>query len=236
MLTLTSRKSVLLWQVLFLIGLVFIKVSNCLTLLRIAVTKWYRTTLWVLITVTVLSTIFVDFYVPRQFQPIAATSLMVRGQSDLCVRNRRRQHQSQVYSGGLTNSLDNYTMAAIWSNIQAVVCLVCCCAPVYKPILPGPNFWENLKSKPTLFFVRRERYRLRDSYALTSTAGAKRREPSSERREQGWLANDDGSSLGLVWAEGQGRPSNSSGSHEIVYPPEAMTVERDQCRRDSSWV
>lgn len=161
---------------------------------------------------------------------------MVRGQRDLCVQHHRRQHQSQVCSGGLTNSLDAYTMAAIWSNIQAVVCLVCCCTPVYKPTLPGPNFWGNLKSKTTLFFVKREPYRPRDSYVSTSTSGAERMEPRGGHREQGWLAHDDGSSLGLVRAGGEGRPSNSSGSHEIEYPPEAITVQRDQCRRDSSWI
>lgn len=62
-----------MWQVFFLSGLVFIKVSICLTLLRIAVIKWHRTTLWVLIVITVVSTIFVDFYILLQCRPIAAT-------------------------------------------------------------------------------------------------------------------------------------------------------------------
>ncbi|KAI3400711.1 hypothetical protein diail_1920 [Diaporthe ilicicola] len=66
-------KSVFLWQVFFLSGLVFIKVSICLTLLRIAMVKWHRITLWVLIAVTVVSTIFVDVYVLLQCRPIAAT-------------------------------------------------------------------------------------------------------------------------------------------------------------------
>ncbi|KAK2601355.1 hypothetical protein N8I77_010810 [Diaporthe amygdali] len=68
-----GAKSVFLWQVFFLSGLVFIKVSICLTLLRIAVIKWHRTTLWVLIVITVVSTIFVDFYILLQCRPIAAT-------------------------------------------------------------------------------------------------------------------------------------------------------------------
>ncbi|KAH8779806.1 hypothetical protein F5883DRAFT_192460 [Diaporthe sp. PMI_573] len=72
-------KSVFLWQVFFLSGFVFIKVSICLTLLRIAVVKWHRTTLWVLIIISVVSTIFVDFYVLLQCQPIAATWGEVKG-------------------------------------------------------------------------------------------------------------------------------------------------------------
>jgi hypothetical protein len=68
-----------LWQVFFLSGFVFIKVSICLTLLRIAVVKWHRTTLWVLIIISVVSTIFVDFYVLLQCQPIAATWGEVKG-------------------------------------------------------------------------------------------------------------------------------------------------------------
>lgn len=68
-----------MWQVFFLSGLVFIKVSICLTLLRIAVIKWHRTTLWVIIVVTSVSTIFVQFYVLLQCQPIAATWGEVKG-------------------------------------------------------------------------------------------------------------------------------------------------------------
>lgn len=68
-----------LWQVFFLSGFVFIKVSICLTLLRIAVIKWHRRTLWVLIGISVVSTILVDFYVLLQCQPIAATWGEVKG-------------------------------------------------------------------------------------------------------------------------------------------------------------
>lgn len=68
-----------MWQVFFLSGLVFIKVSICVTLLRIAVVKWHRATLWLLIVITVVSTIFVDFYVLLQCQPIAATWGEVKG-------------------------------------------------------------------------------------------------------------------------------------------------------------
>lgn len=80
MLTFISLQSVFLWQVFFLSGLVFIKDSICLTLLRIAVIKWHRVTLWVLIAVTSVSTVFVQFYVLLQCRPIAATWGEVKGE------------------------------------------------------------------------------------------------------------------------------------------------------------
>lgn len=41
--------------------------------------KWHRVTLWVIIVVTVVSTIFVEFYVLLQCRPIAATWGEVKG-------------------------------------------------------------------------------------------------------------------------------------------------------------
>ncbi|RFU27484.1 hypothetical protein B7463_g8845, partial [Scytalidium lignicola] len=66
-------KSIFLWQVFFLSGFVFIKSSICLTLLRIAIVKWHRFTLWILIGITVFCDIFVDIYVLLQCRPIQST-------------------------------------------------------------------------------------------------------------------------------------------------------------------
>ncbi|POS71064.1 hypothetical protein DHEL01_v210542 [Diaporthe helianthi] len=74
--------SLFLWQVFFLSGFVFIKISICLTLLRIAVVKWHRNTLWALIVISIVSTIFVDCYIFLQCRPIAATWGEVEG---ICV-------------------------------------------------------------------------------------------------------------------------------------------------------
>ncbi|KAK3934133.1 hypothetical protein QBC46DRAFT_400590 [Diplogelasinospora grovesii] len=63
-------KSVVLWQIFFLSGFVFIKCSICLTLLRIAVIKWQRVLLHVLMAVTSVVAIFVTIYVLAQCQPI----------------------------------------------------------------------------------------------------------------------------------------------------------------------
>ncbi|KAJ9143417.1 hypothetical protein NKR23_g6557 [Pleurostoma richardsiae] len=66
-------KSVFLWQIFFLSGFVFIKCSICMTLLRISVVRWHRITLWALIAITVISTIFVDIYILLQCRPIQRT-------------------------------------------------------------------------------------------------------------------------------------------------------------------
>ncbi|KAF3767176.1 hypothetical protein M406DRAFT_16824, partial [Cryphonectria parasitica EP155] len=65
--------TIFLWQCFFLSGYVFIKCSICITLLRIAVNKRHRLILWILIGVSVVSTVFVQLYVLLQCRPIAAS-------------------------------------------------------------------------------------------------------------------------------------------------------------------
>lgn len=68
-----SPQTVFLWQCFFLSGYVWIKCSICVTLLRIALHKVHRTILWVLIIISVVSTVFVQLYVVLQCRPIAAS-------------------------------------------------------------------------------------------------------------------------------------------------------------------
>lgn len=70
-LTYWHSQSVFLWQTFFLSGFVFIKCSICLTLLRIAVIRWHKITLWVLIAITSVSSVFVTLYVLLQCRPIS---------------------------------------------------------------------------------------------------------------------------------------------------------------------
>lgn len=136
-------------------------------------------------------------------------------------RTRSLSNLHNVSSGALTMSSDVFTMVAIWSNVQAAVCIMCCCAPVYKPILPGPNFWGRLTSKASFGYLKRDRYHSHGSNTSPSTSSA------TKCREQGWLARNDGSSLGLVWAERDGREINETGALGVAYPLEAITVQRD---------
>jgi hypothetical protein len=65
-------KALFLWETLYLSGLVFINCSICLTLLRIAVIRWHQITLYALIGVNSVSTVFVTLYLLVQCRPIAA--------------------------------------------------------------------------------------------------------------------------------------------------------------------
>lgn len=44
---------------------------------------------------------------------------------------------------------DSFSLIAIWSAVQMVVSLLCCCLPVFNSLLPGhtPHFWSRLTSK-----------------------------------------------------------------------------------------
>ncbi|KAF7865956.1 hypothetical protein EAF04_006120 [Stromatinia cepivora] len=47
------------------------------------------------------------------------------------------------------NSDQAFVSAALglWAVVQSVVGIVCCCAPVYKPLFPGQGYWSRLNSK-----------------------------------------------------------------------------------------
>ncbi|KAI0019240.1 benzoate 4-monooxygenase cytochrome P450 [Xylariomycetidae sp. FL0641] len=40
-----------------------------------------------------------------------------------------------------------YYSIGLWATVQSAVSVIVVCAPVYKPILPGPHFWGRLTSK-----------------------------------------------------------------------------------------
>ncbi|KAI1317133.1 hypothetical protein F5Y16DRAFT_406712 [Xylariaceae sp. FL0255] len=87
-----------------------------------------------------------------------------------------------------------FTAVALWSNIQAGIGIVCCCAPAYQPILPGPNFWARMASKFSI------------SSLLHLSSPGNSAEVSSSRgdRHSGrryWLQEEDERSTGLVWLE-----------------------------------
>ncbi|KAG8162846.1 hypothetical protein KVR01_007324 [Diaporthe batatas] len=124
-------------------------------------------------------------------------------------------------------SLYVFTMVAIWSNVQAAVCIVCCCAPVYKPVLPGSSFWSRFTSKASFGYLKRGQYHPHGSNTSPSTSSTKPREPSCEHEEQGWLARNEGSSQGLVWAEPKGCQCNGISAPGVVYPLEVIKVQRD---------
>ncbi|XXG99679.1 hypothetical protein Hte_006020 [Hypoxylon texense] len=88
-------------------------------------------------------------------------------------------------------------MVAIWSNVQAAVGIVCCCAPVYKPILPSSAFWVRLTSKVSFASLRETRW-------LSGRSKSSFERTDSQNNQPHWTQRQDGSSKGLVWSERQG--------------------------------
>ncbi|KAI1089463.1 hypothetical protein F5B19DRAFT_467079 [Rostrohypoxylon terebratum] len=93
--------------------------------------------------------------------------------------------------------LYSFTMVAIWSNVQAGVSIVCCCAPVYKPILPMPGFWRRLGMKVSPSSLRQKQ-------SLWGSSQRTYVQTSGQDHQQYWLQRGDGSARGLVWSETQG--------------------------------
>lgn len=39
---------------------------------------------------------------------------------------------------------DAFSMVALWTCVQMFVSLLCCCLPVYQPLMRGSTFWKRL--------------------------------------------------------------------------------------------
>lgn len=111
-------------------------------------------------------------------------------------------------------------MVAIWSNVQAGVGIVCCCAPVYKPILPTAGFWRRIGSKVSLSNLRQKQ----------SPWGSSQRtyvQTSGQDHQQYWLQRGDGSVRGLVWSETQGDNIELAVGDANGFPMGGIQVRKD---------
>ncbi|KAI1454197.1 hypothetical protein F4805DRAFT_460989 [Annulohypoxylon moriforme] len=95
------------------------------------------------------------------------------------------------------DAIYSFTMVAVWSNVQAGVGIVCCCAPVYKPILPAPGFWGRLGSKVSFSSLRQRKS------PWGSSQGTYIHTPGQDH-QQYWLQQGDGSVRGPTWSVTQG--------------------------------
>lgn len=72
----------------------------------------------------------------------------------------------EVWSIDVNVSLDPTALSGLLSNVQMVVGIICCCVPVFKPLLPGPGFSSQFS--PSLLILRlraRSRTKLQGSPA-----------------------------------------------------------------------
>ncbi|GAP87027.2 putative integral membrane protein [Rosellinia necatrix] len=127
---------------------------------------------------------------------------------------------SRVWTNPPCFYIDVFTIVALWSNVQAVVSLICCCAPVYKPILPAAGFWTRLMSKVSMASLRQ-----RSSHSNRSSGSFER--AGSRDQQQHWERRHDGHSKGRVWSgDGElGAEEGFAGNRQ--YPLESIQVQRD---------
>ncbi|KAI1123657.1 hypothetical protein F5Y10DRAFT_269873 [Nemania abortiva] len=113
-----------------------------------------------------------------------------------------------------------FTLVALWSNVQAGVGMVCCCAPVYQPLLPSAGSWTRLARKfsfPSL--------RLSESRSAATGFHGSGTQASRHDTHQYWMQRDDGTSTGLVWSDvprGESRWAAEDGQ-----PLQAIQVRSD---------
>ncbi|KAI0203727.1 hypothetical protein F4808DRAFT_415559 [Astrocystis sublimbata] len=99
-----------------------------------------------------------------------------------------------------------FTVVALWSNVQAGVGIVCCCATAYQPLLPSAGFWTRIASKVSFS-------RLRLSPAESRTHGSW---GQSNSHDGYWMQRDDGTaagSAGMVWSDSP-RDENRSAAED----------------------
>ncbi|KAI1495392.1 hypothetical protein F5X96DRAFT_683839 [Biscogniauxia mediterranea] len=118
------------------------------------------------------------------------------------------------------NTIYVFTMVALWSNVQAGVGIVCCCAPVYKPILPTAGFWGRLGSKISFSSLRQRESsqgRSQGTYVHRPRQG----------HQQDWLQRGDGSVRGLVWSDTHGDSIDLAVGDADGIPMSGIQVRKD---------
>ncbi|KAL2258305.1 hypothetical protein VTK26DRAFT_8432 [Humicola hyalothermophila] len=122
----------------------------------------------------------------------------------------------------------NY-MTGLWAIIQMACSIVCCCAPIYKPILPSKQFFQRIKSLVSTYGSDRDGTTKggSQSYPTANSATLDKMHASVSLHtmpsSQSWLKLDDGTyqyqaSRTTAWAEagsGLGTPESQYQMHMI---------------------
>lgn len=100
-------------------------------------------------------------------------------------------------------SIDLTAPNCIWAAVQSLLCIICCCAPVYRPLFPG-RLWGRIFAKV-------------GTYSLKFKS--KRREDSPASQSWSWkTASLDPSFQG----EGRFNPGNYTGSTRCLVTSDAQ--------------
>lgn len=100
----------------------------------------------------------------------------------------------------------------IWTILQMATSIICCCAPIYKSLLPQMHIFETLRSK------------LKGS---SSTSSNPKEASQKQRREtEKWLRMDESSTRGLAWAEVETRSHSRSHSNRDC-PIRTVQIHQD---------
>lgn len=71
----------------------------------------------------------------------------------------------QVLTLLIMGFLDTTSSAGIWASVQSTFCIICCCAPVYRPLFPD-RFWSHVASKISAYGRRLKYKRMKRSPGL----------------------------------------------------------------------
>lgn len=96
----------------------------------------------------------------------------------------------------------------IWAVVQQTCSIICCCAPVYKPIIPNLGFFEKLQSFTTLIFTRSSKS---GSLPVSNEGGVVSSKEMSARRKS-WKGTGDWVQLDEVSLK---HPNSSNGHQEV---------------------
>ncbi|KAK0629906.1 hypothetical protein B0T17DRAFT_203135 [Bombardia bombarda] len=127
---------------------------------------------------------------------------------------------------GLAYSPDTVQISAVlglWAMVQSLACIVCACAPVYKPLLPETGLWNRLKSKVSNISLTGGRSKQGSQTGGGSKGGSglpsNSSQTSTNSQKQGWLRLDWATSKGQAWSEQRTVPANAGEEHHEMDVP-----------------
>ncbi|KAI0179683.1 hypothetical protein GGR52DRAFT_527986 [Hypoxylon sp. FL1284] len=124
-----------------------------------------------------------------------------------------------------TSQLYVFTALGIWANVQMAAAIICCCAPVYKPILPESGFWIRLASKISMS-------RMRSAESSSKQSSTRSQNRRNGDNAEGWAQLDESSMKGLAWPEPHLAETyalsdyGQAGTGEVAPPQGSIQVQR----------